>query len=66
MNYIKKLQTENETLKARIAAFESGLDSIKQYVTSSKFSCGDAKDGYVAVEDIILRVEEVRSAAFRI
>ena len=54
MNYIKKIQAQNEV-------YLEGLQSLKRYVSSPKF-IGDGRD-YVNPKDILLRVEETLNAA---
>lgn len=59
MNHIRKTQIALDSERIEKAALECGLDSIRDYVSSEKFW----KEPYVNVQDILLRIREVRDAA---
>lgn len=52
MNFIKFLKEDNRVIS-------EGLESLRQYVASSKFQ-GDGND-YVNIKDILLRLEEIQN-----
>jgi hypothetical protein len=56
MNYIHKLQKDNEGLKDEINIIKESLDDLRRYLNSSKFQCGDELDGYVNVKDVLDRL----------
>jgi cell division protein FtsB len=57
MNYIKKLQQENEELKDDIKKIKDDVTDLFIYLQSSKFQ----EDNYVNRSDIFLRLENVMS-----
>jgi len=61
MNYIKKLESLNKAHGDTIVNISTRLDNILAYLNSSKFYCGSELDGYVSVQDIMLRLREIRS-----
>ncbi len=63
MNYIKRLQKENEAKDAKIKALEEGLQSIENYLSLPKFREEHKFAGYVNVSDVFLRITELRRAA---
>jgi hypothetical protein len=56
MNYIKQLEADKVALEQKIAALVSGIQELKEYVSSPKFHCGDPLDGYVSTQDVITRL----------
>ena len=58
MNYIKQLQLEVAQLKAQNQALTNGLNEIRHYLVSPKFS----SDTTVQVTDIDNRILEIFSA----
>lgn len=62
MNHINKLQIENASLKAKIAALENGFNEIRSYLNLPKLS----QDIMVNKNDIILRIDENVSYAERV
>jgi len=61
MNYIKKIESLNKANEDTLANISARLDNILAYLNSPKFRCGSELDGYVSVQDIILRLREIRS-----
>jgi hypothetical protein len=67
MNYIKQLQSENESLREQLKSVEQGLIHLKSYVNSPKFypkameSQNDNLNHYVHCNDINMRVSEIIS-----
>lgn len=57
MNYIKKLQQENEEKQEKIQELEDKIHELKMYLLSDKFSAEGDLQNYVNVRDIFLRLE---------
>ena len=60
MNYIKRLEKENETYRRMIAAVEGELIEVFRYLQSEKFH----EDTTVQVADVMRRLENVTRAAY--
>lgn len=60
MNYIKKLQKDNEEKAECIKALSQELNFLEEYLLSSKFRCGDELDGYVSTQDVLNRIDNIR------
>ena len=58
MNYILKLQEENEELKCRLKEALHYTEHLWEYAHSSKFM-GEIEDEYINKRDIFLRVEPI-------
>lgn len=63
MNYIKRLQLRNKAKQARIDELENSLSSLRGYLESHKFNCGDELDSYVQISDVLLRIAEAKNSA---
>lgn len=66
MNYIKKLERENEELKDALKAFDKSSALFMSHLMSSKFTGtenGERKD-WISTGDVITRLREMRSEAF--
>jgi hypothetical protein len=59
MNYIKKLQTENETLRANLQELSQEITDLLTYYTGSKFH-GILNDYAHASTDVVPRLYELR------
>jgi|GEM_PF-5889422 len=57
MNYIQKLQAENQALRQALASWNDGLSDVMRYLQSSKFW----EDTTVQVSDAMMRLTEARS-----
>jgi hypothetical protein len=57
MNHIHKLNIEIARLKGELQAYEDGINDLRIYLNSSKFSV----DTTVQCADVIMRLQEVRS-----
>lgn len=62
MNYIHRLQQENEQLRNAARAAQEATSDLREYVNSAKFRSGDALDNYVNVQDVILRLAPISEA----
>ena len=58
MNYIKKLQKENEDLKNQIREANNHARHLYEYACSEKFM-GEIEDQYINKNDVIRRIEPV-------
>ena len=58
MNYIKKLQKENEDLKTQIREAKHYARHLYEYACSDKFM-GEIEDQYINKNDVIRRIEPV-------
>lgn len=56
MNYIKRLEQENEELKKQLAEIEDKIIELKIYMSSDKFKSGNELDGYVNIADVWHRI----------
>ena len=63
MNYIKKLEMENKELKAEIERMREGMQEIRIYIASPKFTSAPLED-YVNTGDIEMRLSEVLNNSF--
>lgn len=52
MNYIKRLEKENEELRTILTSAKQILTDCCVYLDSKKFRCGDPLDGYVNISDV--------------
>lgn len=59
MNYIKRLEIENDTARHQVDKLEAGIRDLVGYLTSSKF----AQDTSVNRDDVLLRLRELTSYA---
>lgn len=59
MNYIKKLQTENETLRANLREIDGEITALLTYYTGPKFQ-GILNDYAHTSTDVIPRLYELR------
>lgn len=59
MNYIQRLQTENEELRAMVEAAQNELQAFRAYMASSKFNCGDSLDRYINTSDALIWVQSI-------
>lgn len=62
MNYIKRLEQENDGLKGRLTYIRDRLNALEEYLNSDKFHTGHELDGYVNIRDIFLRLEGAKNA----
>lgn len=62
MNYIKSLEKLNTLKNSQIIMYESGLNELVCYLSSSKFW----EDTTVQVADVIHRIYEIKSQAARV
>lgn len=63
MNGYQKLRAENAALAAERSTLKQGMEDLRNYLLSPKFACGDRLDGYVNVQDVLARLQEVQGAA---
>ena len=61
MNYIKRLETENEILKKELDALTTGISDLASYLRSEKFQGID--NNWVNPQDVLLRLRETLNAA---
>lgn len=66
MNYIQQLQRDQKEIKAHAGILLADITVLKDYLTSSKFACGDRLDGYVNVQDVLNRLQIIRNSAVQI
>ena len=59
MNYIKKLEKDLEQKTEDLQKIEVAINELKLYLLSEKFRCGSELDGYVNVQDVLHRLEEI-------
>ena len=64
MNYILQLQKQIENQNQAILAFKNGIQDLRNYLNSPKFNCGDRLDGYVNIQDVFLRLDEIKNQAW--
>lgn len=62
MNYISRLQSERDAAHRELAAVRAGLDSLRAYLASPKFRCGDRLDGYVNTGDVLAYLRNAEDA----
>lgn len=62
MNYIKQLQKNLRRSQDANRAANDGLNDLLRYVNSAKFYDNSSLSGYVSVNDVILRVNEIKSS----
>ena len=60
MNYIKRLQNENQEKLDAIKAVREEFNLLEKYLLSDKFRCGDELDGYVSVQDVLNHIDGIR------
>ena len=56
MNYIKRLQEENQEKQNRIQELVDKIAEVMRYVNSDKFKAEGELQGYVNIKDIALRL----------
>jgi hypothetical protein len=56
MNYIKRLQEENQEKQTRIQELEDKIVEVMRYINSDKFKAEGELQGYVNIKDIALRL----------
>lgn len=59
--YVRQLDAECRAAKAELEAIENGLRELRIYLLAPKFST----NRYVNVDDVLLRMEEIRSAGLQ-
>ena len=59
MNYIKRLEASHSASLDAVSDALGEIISLRSYLTSSKFNCGNALDGYVNVNDVLARLVNV-------
>ncbi len=59
MNYIKRLETENEELKATLAMANNEITNLMAYLASSKFHGAENDYAHVST-DIFPKLRELR------
>jgi hypothetical protein len=57
MNYIKRLEIENEEKQNRIQELEDRIHQLKVYLDNDKFKGEGDLQGYVNIRDIFLRLQ---------
>jgi hypothetical protein len=60
MNYIKKLQAENDSLNSTLTDLKNLENDLRRYLTSDKFAGFENK--FVNPDDILRRLDEFRQA----
>ena len=61
MNYIKTLQTDNESLRSVVARNREVVHDLRGYLLSPKFRCGSELDGYVNINDVLRYLERIEN-----
>ena len=62
MNYIKRLQSDVAERDTALSEIDEDVSQLVSYLTSDKFSCGSDLDGYVNINDVLGRLQNVRLA----
>lgn len=66
MNFIKRLQKENDDLKAQMIAAQREIEEFRAFLFSSKFvgtEGGERKD-WIATTDVASRLADIRSMLY--
>jgi hypothetical protein len=58
MNYIKRLQNENDEKEKTIEQLRDIMHELRLYMMSDKFQGNCDLSGYVNIRDVLLRLEE--------
>jgi hypothetical protein len=62
MNYIKRLQGDIAERDTALSEIDEDVSQLVAYLTSDKFACGSDLDGYVNINDVLGRLQNVRLA----
>lgn len=60
MNYIKKLQKQNNKYKAMLNSYAESLQDLEKHLSSSKFTADWPNNNFVNPSDVISRIHNIR------
>lgn len=61
--YVRRMDRERREAQAELAALKESLYELKGYLNSPKFRSPSDRQGYVNVDDVLLRLDEGSYAA---